>query len=228
MAAGQGAIRIGGLPRRDPVNLVPALGTLGTFIGLVRAAPQLARLLRRKEAFGVSVDTAGTSAMVGFGWVTYGLLTHQPYVSLATGASAVTFTLIALAALLYGRPMREIRITPIWLAVLALGAVLAGKNGLGLILPVSVLVANVPQVWVACREDNLSDLSLGTWLLSMSDGLVWEVYALIRHDVPIMVFGLLQLATSGLIVALKLGRGTARRKSNGTSADVQPNAVIQR
>lgn len=200
------------------MNLAPALGTLGTFIGLVRAAPQLVRLLRRREAFGVSVDTAGTSAVVGFGWVTYGLLTHQQYVSLATGASAVIFTLIALAALRYGRLMREMRITPVWLVVLLVGAVLAGKNGLGLILPVSVLVANVPQLWVAYREENLSDLSLGTWLLSMSDGLVWELYALIRQDVPIMVFGLLQLTTSGLIVALKLMRKPARKSHEDTPA----------
>ena len=89
--------------------------------------------------------------------------------------------------------------------------VLAGKNGLGLILPVSVLVANVPQLWIAWREDNLADLSLGTWLLSVSDGLVWEMYALIRHDVPIMVFGLLQLTTSGLIVGLKVGRKATQK-----------------
>lgn len=60
------------------MDLVPALGALGTFIGLVRAVPQSARLLRRKEAFGVSVDTAGTNAVVGFGWVTYGLLNQYP------------------------------------------------------------------------------------------------------------------------------------------------------
>ncbi len=193
------------------MSLVPALGALGTCIGLVRAVPQLVRLLRRRGAFGVSVDTAGTSAVVGFGWVTYGLLTAQPYVSLATGASAVTFTLIALAALRYGREVRELRITPLWFAVLSLGVVLAGKNGLGLILPVSVLVANVPQLWIAWREDNLADLSLGTWLLSVSDGLVWEMYTLIRHDVPIMVFGLLQLTTSGLIVGLKVGRKATQK-----------------
>jgi hypothetical protein len=159
----------------------------------------------------VSVDTAGTSAVVGFGWVTYGLLTARPYVSLATGASAVTFTLIALTALRYGREVRELRITPLWFAVLSLGAVLAGTNGLGLILPVSVLVANVPQLWIAWREDNLADLSLGTWLLSVSDGLVGEMYALIRHDIPILVFGLLQLATSGLIVGLKVGRKATQK-----------------
>jgi len=71
------------------MNISSLLGLFGTFIGLVRALPQLIGLVRSKEAWGVSVDTAATSSIVGFGWATYGLLTHQPYVALATGASAL-------------------------------------------------------------------------------------------------------------------------------------------
>jgi len=197
------------------MSLAPFLGGIGTLVGLVRAAPQLARLLRRREACGVSVDTAATSSIVSTGWVTYGLLTHQVYVSLATGASAVIFALVALQALRFGRRAREFRIAPVWFGVLLLAALLAGKHGLGLILPFSVLAANIPQLRVARREDDLTGLSLGTWLLSVSDGLVWELYALLQHDLPIMAFGLFQLATSGWIVALKLGR-TPRRAEAGS------------
>jgi len=70
-------------------------------------------------------------------------------------------------------------------------------------LPVSVLAANIPQLWVAYREGNLTDLSLGAWALSISDGLVWGVYSIIQQDFAIMIFALLQLTTSGLIVLLK-------------------------
>jgi len=186
------------------VNLPALLGGIGTLVGLVRAVPQLARLLRRREAFGVSVDTAGTSSAVSFGWVAYGLLTRQFYVSFATGSSGLVFACIALSALRYGRRAREFRITPVWCAVLLLAGLLAGKYGLGVVLPVSVLAANLPQLWVAWREDNLTDLSLGTWLLSICDGLVWGAYALLQHDGSILAFGIFQLATSGPIVALKL------------------------
>ena len=71
-------------------------------------------------------------------------------------------------------------------------------------LSVSVLVANLPQLWVAYKEGNLADLSLGTWVLSISDGLIWGTYSLIQHDISIMAYGLFQLTTSGLIVILKL------------------------
>ncbi|ACN15895.1 hypothetical protein HRM2_28060 [Desulforapulum autotrophicum HRM2] len=63
--------------------------------------------------------------------------------------------------------------TPIWLCVLLIAGIAAKERRLGVILPVSVLIANLPQLRVAGKEENLSDLSLGTWLLSMSDGFVW-------------------------------------------------------
>lgn len=180
------------------------LGALGTLIGLVRAVPQLARLLRTRQAYGVSVDTAATSSIVSFGWATYGLLTHQLYVSLATGSSGVVFAIITVMALRFGRRVREFAVAPIWLVVLLAAGGLAGQAGLGIVLPISVLAANVPQLWVAYHEGNLADLSLGTWLLSIADGLVWGVYTLIQPDMAIMVFAGFQLTTSGLIVALKL------------------------
>jgi uncharacterized protein with PQ loop repeat len=183
------------------------LGAFGTVIGLIRALPQLIKLLRAREAFGVSVDTAATSSLVSFGWAVYGILTRQPYVTLATGFSGVIFAAVTVLALRFGRQAREFRIAPVWLFVLALGALFAGAKGLGVVLPLSVLAANIPQLWVARKESNLADLSLGTWLLTMTDGLVWGIYSLLQHDRSILAYGVFQLTTSGLIVLLKLKLG---------------------
>lgn len=185
------------------MNLTSILGALGTLIGLIRALPQLLRLLRTRQAHGVSVDTAATSSIVSFGWATYGALTAQPYVSFATGSSGVIFALITLMALRFGRHLREFKIAPLWLVLLVLAGILAGKAGLGFLLPISVLAANIPQLWVAYKEGNLADLSLGTWLLSMADGLVWGIYSILQQDISIIAFAAFQLITSGLIVALK-------------------------
>lgn len=185
------------------MNLTSILGALGTLIGLIRALPQLLRLLRTRQAYGVSVDTAATSSIVSFGWATYGALTAQPYVSFATGSSGVIFALITLMALRFGRQLREFKVAPLWLVLLVLAGILAGKAGLGFLLPISVLAANIPQLWVAYKEGNLADLSLGTWLLSMADGLVWGIYSILQQDISIIAFAAFQLITSGLIVALK-------------------------
>lgn len=183
------------------MNIPSILGSIGTLIGLVRAVPQLLRLLRARGAFGVSVDTAGTSSIVSFGWAAYGLITGQPYVSLATGSSGVIFAIITFVALRFGRDVREFKIAPLWFTVLVLSGFIFGKTGLGGVLAISALVSNIPQVRVAYRESNLTGLSLGTWLLSLSDGLIWGVYALLQNDLSIMAYGLFQVTTSALIAA---------------------------
>ncbi|MEA2434134.1 MAG: hypothetical protein QOG54_1591 [Actinomycetota bacterium] len=177
------------------------LGALGTLIGLVRALPQFLRLLKTRDAHGVSLDTAATSSVVSFGWATYGVLTDQLPVTLATGSSGIVFALITVTALRLGRRVNEFRTAPVWLVVLVSVGVFARAGGLGILLPVSVLVANLPQLIVAYRESDLTGLSLSTWVLSTCDGAVWTVYALVTGDIAILVFGVLQLTTSSLIVA---------------------------
>ena len=194
------------------MNFVSILGSMGTVVGLVRAVPQLIRLLRARKAFGVSLDTAATSSIVSFGWAAYGIMTGQPYVSFATGSSGLIFALVTFFAMRYGRSAREFKVSPLWLLVLLLAGFLFHKNGLGIILPVSVLVSNIPQLWVAYKESNLTDLSLGTWVLSITDGLVWGIYSLIQQDFSIMVFAVFQLVTSGPILALKLARRTRNQQ----------------
>jgi uncharacterized protein with PQ loop repeat len=182
--------------------ITPVLGTLGTILGLVRAMPQLVRLLRAREAFGVSVDTAATSAICSFGWVAYGVLTDQFFFSLASGFTGLVFALIALFALRFGRQMKEFRVAPIWFTVLPMAGVVAGQNGLGWVLAISVLIANLPQLWLAYKERNLTDLSLGTWAISTIEGLTWLAYSLLRRDLAI-------------IVALKLMRQAKTQRQQG-------------
>jgi uncharacterized protein with PQ loop repeat len=172
--------------------------------------------LRAREAHGVSLDTAATSSIVSFGWATYGILSHQPYVIFATGSSGLIFALITFFVVRFGRSVKEFKISPVWLGVLFLAGFVAGKNGLGVMLPISVLAANIPQIWVAFKEHDLTDLSLGTWSLSSADGLVWGIYALIQHDVSIMIYGLFQLMTSGTIVLLKFLHLTREDLKSGT------------
>jgi uncharacterized protein with PQ loop repeat len=194
------------------MNIRSILGTLGMVIVLVRAMPQLVKLLRSREAYGVSVDSAASGSVVSLGWATYGVLTNQPYLSCASGPAGIIFAIITVLALRFGRQTREFKIAPVWFGVLVLAGAIGGKNGLGMVLPISVLVINIPQLGVAYKEDNLTDLSLGTWLLCVADGLTWGGYSLIQHDISIMAGSFFQLTTSVLIVALKLANKAKLRK----------------
>lgn len=202
------------------MNFISTLGLTGTIIDLLRAAPQLIRLLRERKSFGVSVDSSGTSCVVSLGWTTYGIITDQIFVALASGAIASLFFIITLAALRLGRSAREFRIAPLWLVVLFSAVAFFGKNGLGLMLSISALISNVPQIRVAYKEENLSGLSLGTWLLTLSGGLIWFVYGFLNNDLTIMVSTFFQSVTSAIVIGLKLFK---QRKQNSTGTELIPD-----
>lgn len=189
------------------MTLVALLGGLGTVVGLVRAMPQLLRLAHTGDVHGVSIDSAATSSIVSFGWATYGVMTEQWGVAVATACSGFVFADVTVLALGLGRRARELRTAPVWLVVLAAALLSKGSDGLGFLLPLSVLVGNLPQVVTAYRESDLRGLSGSTWALSVADGAVWEAYALASGDASIAVFGILQMTTSGLIVVRRLAWG---------------------
>lgn len=177
------------------------LGAIGTFLGLVRAVPQLSRLITSRDARGISIDTAATSSVISFGWTTYGLFTGQMPVATATFSSAVVFAAIAAAALHLGRSLGEIKTAPWWYFVLLGALITSGTEGLGAVLAFSVLVGNVPQIVTTFKEADLRGLSPATWAFSMADGAVWLVYALVADDPAILAYGILQLVTSSVISA---------------------------
>ena len=186
------------------MDFLVVFGLLATFVGLIKAMPQLLSILRAKKVQGVSLDTALTTAIVSFGWAGYGYVTVQYSVSLASGLSGIVFVLIAIYALKFGRHIKELKMSPIAFVVIGLSYVFFGEVGLCIILPVSVLACNFPQILVAFREDDLSGLSLGTWMLSVAEGLIWGSYALVQQDNAIIAFGIFQLLSGGTIVTLKL------------------------
>lgn len=186
------------------MNTIPIFNIVTVLVGVTRAMPQLVRLLRARHAYGVSVDTAATSMLVSFGWAAYGMLTSQSAIIFASSASATIFALITLSALRFGRQMRELRIAPVWFVVLLLMGGFGGAVGLSIALPISVLAANIPQILVAYKEGNLTDLSLGTWLLALTEGLIWGGYGIVQKDIAVLVNNTFLVITSTIIIILKL------------------------
>ena len=189
------------------------LGGVGSLVGLVRAFPQLIRLGLTGDPHGVSIDTTATSSAISFGWATYGFLTDQLPVALATLSSGVVFFLITVMGVSLGRRMNEMKTAAVWAAVLLTVGVVWREDGLGILLPLSILVGNVPQLVTAYREADLTGLSAGTWMFSVLDGLVWGCYSFVTGDRSIAAFGILQTTTSGLIVARRLAWGRRHERS---------------
>lgn len=195
------------------MNAATVLGAIGMVVGLVRALPQLLRLIKTRDAHGVSLDTAATSCVVSLAWATYGALTEQWAVALASGLTGAVFALITLLTLKLGRKFRELRTGPVWAIAVLVATLLAGSNGLGVVLIAGALVANTPQVIVAYRERDLTGLSPSTWALTASDGAVWTLYGIVTGDIPILVNNLFQFTTSLAILLRRLAWGRRRGRA---------------
>ena len=180
-------------------------------IGLVRALPQFLRLRTLADAHGVSLDAVATSCVVSFAWATYGALTEQWAVALASALTGSVFAAISVLALKLGRRVKELRAAPLWLAGVTVALAVAGSTGLGVLLVAGALVANTPQVIVAFRERDLTGLSPSTWALTASDGLVWTLYGAVTGDIPILVNNLFQFSTSLTILVRRLVWGRTTR-----------------
>ncbi len=170
------------------MRVTALLGGLGTVVGLVRASRSCYGSRCMGDVHGVSIDTAATSIAVSFGWATYGMMTKQWLVAVATACSGFVFADVTVLDIGLGRPARELRTPPVSFAVLVAATVVWGSRGLGFLLPLSVLVGNLPQVVTVYCESDLSGPSAPTWTLSVADGAVWELYAIVSGDVSIAVF----------------------------------------
>ena len=202
------------------MNTLAVIGVIGTATALFRAVPQLVRLLRTQDAAGVSVDGSATGAVVMTAWTAYGFLTDQPAVILACGIPAITFGLITIAAVRYGRKAKEIKAAPLWAPVFVGFAIAGGATGLGIILTVGALIANVPHVLVAYREKDLSGISPTMWKATATDGSLWILYGLISGDIPILVNNTLNLVTAlAIVIRHRRWRRSLREDGLGTGEE---------
>jgi hypothetical protein len=62
---------------------------------------------------------------------------------LATASSGIIFLFVTIFALRFGRQVREFKIAPFWPCILFLSYHSAGENGLGLVLAISIIAANI-------------------------------------------------------------------------------------
>ena len=182
------------------------LGVMGVVVGIVRAVPQLVRLLRKGASGGVSLDTLATTALLSLGWVAYGSMTDQVVLMAATGVSCTFFTVAASVARAQGQSERRLRGAPVLLCLLVATAWVVGSSGLPWLLALTVVMANAPQAVAAGRGVDVVGVSRGTWWLSVADGAVWGAFAILSSIDAMMVYGALQVGSSA-VVLVRVQRG---------------------
>lgn len=186
------------------------LGAAAAVSSLLFVWPQVVRLVRTGDVDGVSVPATLWASVAYVLWMIYGGREGLPFVVLANLQATVGFGLVVLLAA-GRRPVPP----AVWLtaalgaALLGVAAVAAPTTAVGALAIAAGASGFVPQTIVALRDQDLSGLSITTYLLIALSTSVWAAYGIAEAD-PFLVAPTVLILPCALIIAARI-RLTSRR-----------------
>ena len=191
--------------------------TVASVLGVGLIAPQTSRILRTRNAAGVSVAGLVCSCISYIGWISFALhlLDIPMLVSLLLPfiLEAITLGL----AIRWGGELHGLSTCWIWLTALLVASMI-GWSALGTLLAISIVWGYGPAVVEAWRAADVSGVSVVAWRVRVIDGLAWASYGLFSDQKESLIYG---SAAAALACGVLSGLSRERR----TSAHVDLYAI---
>ena len=179
--------------------------------GIPQYLPQILKLRRTQDPAGVSWAWATLTSLNNGAWFAYFLLSG--YWSALVPSSAATVLAGVLAIMLPASRRAAVPIAA-WAALLAFAYVVAGRNGLGILLTAAFVIQVSPSIWTAYRTRHPTGISRGTWMLVLGELTCWATFALYRSDPRLVVLGFTGITASMLMLA-RVRRETSDGRGDG-------------
>lgn len=164
--------------------------------------PQIRKLVRTGDASGVSSTWPAIGLVANAGWTAY-LLSQELWAAAPSTAGMVVFYVLVLRSLQRAGVSLRTALIRGAVAVALLGAVTVAGSWpvLGLVLGWAYLPQLAPAVWSAYRSHDPSGVAVGTWTVILVEAALWLVYGRLVGDVPVLIYSVVGVASSGLILA---------------------------
>lgn len=191
------------------MSIAECAALTATALAASGALPQVRRLRRSGDIAGLSLSAAMTGVASEVGWLTYAasgsLWSAVPEAVLMLGVNAcVMRELVRNGAVGVGAARTALA----WGACLTLAIVVAGRSGLGLLLPIGYGVQITPAVWTVYRTRIPSGVATVTWRVLLAESSLWLVYGIVHGDVAMASFAAIGAVASVLVLCrLALIRG---------------------
>lgn len=183
----------------EPMTLVVIAANV---LGSAMAVPQARKLLRNRNADGVSVSWAAISATVNAWWGFYGIGVGDWSIVPVSVVSVLAYIVIAVAILRFTptptlRQVRPAVATTIAVAAIPAAAlVIDGWVTAGIVLGALYGIQLSPAVVNVYRSIDVSGVSLATWVIAFVEATLWGAYGIANLDI-----GLMALASTGLVMS---------------------------
>lgn len=185
------------------------VGAAALVVTAIAVLPQVLRILRVRSTAGVSPVWAMLGVVSTAAWVVYTGARGLWWATVADALSCLAYTATVVVLARNGVRPRYLA-GALWLSVFVLGYLAGGLSGMGAVLAIAFLIQVGPSIWTAYRTTDLLGASLGTWLLTCTEGALWGFYGLIKGDLAVIVFGAMALVAS-LLMVFRIQWGAKRR-----------------
>ena len=196
--------------------------SVATIVGCSFLVPQIVRLVRFRDPSGVSTSAAALGVIQTASWVVYGLGTGAWAVvvpsSLALPQYVAVVLLTATTAAARWRAVALVSFAASIVFAVTVASAWWGPGpwtGLGVTVTAAVAWQYLPAVASAFGTDGTLGLSVSTWLLIGTNGLVWTAYGAITHAWAVSAYGLVLItATAAVLSAITRDRRRRRLGSD--------------
>ncbi len=197
--------------------------SVATVVGCSFLVPQLVRLVRFRDPSGVSTTAAAMGVVQTGSWVVYGIGTGAWAVvvpsSLALPQYVGVVLLTATTATARWRALALASFAGSIVTAVTMVSAWWGPGpwaGLGAIVTLAVVWQYLPAVASAFGADGTFGLSVSTWLLIGTNGLVWAAYGAVARTWAISAYGLVLIgATTAVLSAIVRDVREPRRAQHG-------------
>jgi uncharacterized protein with PQ loop repeat len=207
----------------ESIDVATLAAAAATVLTMIYTWPQLARVRRTGDIAGVSITAAALTVSAELGWAVYlcgeGLWSAVPEGVFNITANALLAIAVARAG---GSTRPALGAATAWLIVLVAARWMGGPAALAALLGVAYAVQLTPAVVTAWRTWSPSGIAAPTWVLRLGEALLWGVYGHLRHDLPLIMFGVLGTVESSAIL---LRKHVTRHRPPATAVPATPIGV---
>lgn len=192
---------------------VDVIGIVATFLIMCAAIPQGVKIIREKNAYGVSLTMWYISITLNVALFMYGALSDYLSMVIGGAVNGVAATALATAITYYNNRRNVAMPVSYFLSLISITLLtsLFVNNSIEKYVYLTLIAASLalnalPQVWKSWKnftQHHPTNLSTATFTLLFTGQSLWTVYSWIQEDIPLTLINLFSALTSITIITLE-------------------------